>query len=517
MKSTLKYLLVAMGLLLGLAQAQAQNLIPVKNKEGKYGFIDAQGKLVVAYQYDNLSRESRGYAAFKDQGKWGMLYKGKVIVPPIFDDIDTPNDQGYMRCSNGGGKAKRHGLADTTGKVLIAPQYNNKLYMSEGMIAVKNNEGKYGYVNIKNERIIDFKYAYASSFSNGRAKVQLTQKGKYGYINKKGKLVIKPKYAKAYSFEDNLATVKDSSSDLYYLINKRGQRVGKLEFYHTGSFNSGLMPVQLSKRGKYGYVNQQGQMVIAPQYDYARDFSKDKASVKLGDENYEINTKGVRQTNAALSKRFTIKQKDGLYYMYNSTGTQALSKGYAAIDIPTGKNAIEQQYPLRVKQGDTYGFINYKGEEICPPNLQAAKHFYNDITLITYDNLKGYLDTKGNYIIMPYFDIAESFYTEVAVFSVFKERLKYSYKDGNHIAYPRRRLHPESPYLVGSILSGLVDKKGKIVLYPRYQRIFYDYQKKVFHAAIGGDVFDYHRGKEGIILHIINTKGRVIWQSDKAE
>ena len=62
------------------------NNLFISKKDGKYGFVDKQGNVVVDYQYDDATEQnSCGYAAIKKDGKWGAIdNKGSVIVEPTY-------------------------------------------------------------------------------------------------------------------------------------------------------------------------------------------------------------------------------------------------------------------------------------------------------------------------------------------------------------------------------------------------------------------------------------------------
>lgn len=53
-------------------------------KDGKYGFVDKDGKVIVDYQYDDATEQNDyGYAAVKKDGKWGSInQEGKVVLEP---------------------------------------------------------------------------------------------------------------------------------------------------------------------------------------------------------------------------------------------------------------------------------------------------------------------------------------------------------------------------------------------------------------------------------------------------
>ena len=111
------------------------------------------------------------------------------------------------------------------------------------------------------------------------------ENGKCGYINKEGKFVINPKFNYAWSFSEGLARVRigDEETGKYGYINKEGQFVIKPQFYYAGYFSEGLAEVSIDGE-KYGYINKEGQFVIKPQFDYAGSFSEGLAKVRVGEK-----------------------------------------------------------------------------------------------------------------------------------------------------------------------------------------------------------------------------------------
>lgn len=59
----------------------------LSKKDGKYGFIDKDGNVVVDYIYDDATEQnSSGYAAVKKDGLWGSIdAKGKVVAEPQYN------------------------------------------------------------------------------------------------------------------------------------------------------------------------------------------------------------------------------------------------------------------------------------------------------------------------------------------------------------------------------------------------------------------------------------------------
>lgn len=59
----------------------------LSKKDGKYGFVDKNGKVIVDYIYDDATEQNDyGYAGIKKDGKWGSIdSKGNVVQQPTYD------------------------------------------------------------------------------------------------------------------------------------------------------------------------------------------------------------------------------------------------------------------------------------------------------------------------------------------------------------------------------------------------------------------------------------------------
>lgn len=59
----------------------------LSKKDGKYGFVDKNGKVVVDYIYDDaMEQNDYGYAAVKKDGKWGSIdSKGNIVQEPTYN------------------------------------------------------------------------------------------------------------------------------------------------------------------------------------------------------------------------------------------------------------------------------------------------------------------------------------------------------------------------------------------------------------------------------------------------
>lgn len=58
----------------------------LSKQNGKYGFVNSEGQVIVNYIYDDATMQNQyGYAAVKSNGKWGAIdSEGKVVVAPQY-------------------------------------------------------------------------------------------------------------------------------------------------------------------------------------------------------------------------------------------------------------------------------------------------------------------------------------------------------------------------------------------------------------------------------------------------
>ena len=77
---------VAMSFSCDNADLFIENLAAFSN-DGKWGFVDSTGNVVIEPKYDEAKSFHNGYAAVKENGVWGFINKnGEMIIEPQFED-----------------------------------------------------------------------------------------------------------------------------------------------------------------------------------------------------------------------------------------------------------------------------------------------------------------------------------------------------------------------------------------------------------------------------------------------
>ena len=164
--------------------------------DGKIGFIDTNGTLVIKPQELGIMDFREGLAVFstKDVYRFGYVDKtGKIVIPQQFKQAgEFSEGLANVMFENG-----KYGYIDKTGKTVIEPQFDNAETFYEGRAVVMNGRRK-GYIDNTGKLIIPIQFSSAERFVNGLAQVSFDDQNppyenkKHGYIDRNGNFILKP-------------------------------------------------------------------------------------------------------------------------------------------------------------------------------------------------------------------------------------------------------------------------------------------------------------------------------------
>lgn len=188
-------------------------------------------KTVIPCKYGYISPVINERAFYKANNKWGIMdIQNNSIQEAIYDKIKINNnmlseaftpdgtfhDNMYVFIGD------KQGMIDKNGKAFIPVKYDSLGVFSENMIVAKCGN-LYGYINSNGEECIPFTYSHADNFSEGLAAVK-NEKGKYLFIDASGVMVIKPhEYDRVGHFQNG--TCKVYRKDKVWEINREGKKV----------------------------------------------------------------------------------------------------------------------------------------------------------------------------------------------------------------------------------------------------------------------------------------------------
>lgn len=199
------------GMVVAAHEANASTRLFRILKEGKFGFIDRTGKVVIKPQFDDAEDFSEGLALVViSRTKEFIDVAGKVvIVPRDFEPINGFTN-GLARGNITNTSPYTKGYIDKTGKLVIDTKAMGACEFSEGLACVQ--AGKWGFIDPSGRYVIKPQFDEVSYFREGFATVTFWDQSKasqhkQGYLDKTGRIVIQPQFDVTQSFSEGLAAV----------------------------------------------------------------------------------------------------------------------------------------------------------------------------------------------------------------------------------------------------------------------------------------------------------------------
>lgn len=317
------------------------NLFKVKNTLNRTGLYDAgTQKFILETKYDGLE----------------LFYDGVAVIR---------KDSAY--------NAMRYGAVDSKGNIIIPISYNVLGSYSDGLLFFSKNQGV-GYINVKNEIVIQPKYQYAGNFKNGLAAVKQKTDTAYGYINKKEDWVIPATFTTANAFHEGYALVTKRESpngkQLYGTINTKGKVVVPFIYDYISARKSNGTFI-FTKANKYGIVDSLGKVLTEKTSVNSPVYVKDLMIVYNDTLNGIMNNKGewvYKPEYKAISyntNNFISLQKNNQYSVVDTKG-KIILKPVAANRLTLGKEKFMVIYNDKV---DVYNYTGKLLQTINHPNI----------------------------------------------------------------------------------------------------------------------------------------------------
>ena len=232
----------------GLGAMSKEGLVSysVVDAEGhhKYGFLNKQGKTVIAPQDGYVSGFYDGVSVKEYRQKFGAINtEGKFVIDTIYDILYAVGENRLVYGEIDYGPGIVYGLMDTRGRKITEPIFRScAFYGDGGLMPVKNNiTGIAGYINTKGKVVLPFKescYKKAEPFYEGVAWV--------------------------YKYAEPDAPIEDQVYGLPpELINMQGNELFSLKKGQTveSNYHNGLCLIHDNNDDSYQYINKQGEVI----------------------------------------------------------------------------------------------------------------------------------------------------------------------------------------------------------------------------------------------------------------
>ena len=253
------------------------------------GYIRSDGSMAVVLPEDSFptGQFSEGLAWFAKDGHFGCVdLEGKVVIPPTYDRF----------------KDFSEGLAVVS---------TDRVWRIRGVDfgpPEKENKERFGYVDRNGQVALPLRYASADSFHDGLAQIYSSHEGigltGRQFIDRTGKAAFPlDKFAtdaghfvgSVTGFSNGHALVelraRSRSPGIMLVLDTKGQEVARVTGNTSFPFSEGLARFDIDN--KRGYFDTVGKVVSPPKFDKGADFHEGLALVLLGKELQYINREGT--------------------------------------------------------------------------------------------------------------------------------------------------------------------------------------------------------------------------------
>ena len=344
----------------------------VIEKEGKCGFINRNGKVVIPFAFDFVDNFVDDFARVKKDGKWSIFdLSGKQIVPLIYDFVgEFINGLAAIK------KDDKWGFIDTSGKEISPP-----IFESVGNFGQKSREDK----------LKDFLYEKALVKMNDDI---------FFYINTKGEWIMSDEYLQLLLSEATVQDLRDIEEN-YILDNSEQYELLAMKFYELGE-------LELSEKT---YLKVLEQCSDKDSFvDFAESCAKNIAKTKYK------NAKNIAKYKYSEVSDFTINGFARVWLLHKKCGFKCglIDKDNKVVipliyDFLTWWDSDESLLCASNQvEEDKMGILDTTGKEVIPfykydyiGRLMEGSRFqeYSGVFIVGINEKYGIADKMGNLII----------------------------------------------------------------------------------------------------------------------
>lgn len=181
--------------------------------DGKFGYVGTDLKIPDELPYDYASNFRNGVAAVKKDDKWGIIdAEGKMVTKFEYDDVILDE---FDTCSNGNvifvKKDGAYRMIDPSGSSISNKEFTDARAFVSLEPAAVCIDGKWGFVDTTGKVVIEPQYEDARSFNVGLGGVCID--GKWGYVNTSAESRIECQFEDCRSFAaSGIAAVKSEDT-----------------------------------------------------------------------------------------------------------------------------------------------------------------------------------------------------------------------------------------------------------------------------------------------------------------
>lgn len=377
--------------------------------DGKYGYMNRYGEVVITPDYQFAGYFVNGLAIVGNDNKYGAINKmGEIIIPFTYSSLsDFIQGRSIIEID------EKLGMIDRNNKVILNTEYEDLGDLSSELIYFSKGI-RYGYTDIFGNTKIDVHFDEAYSFSNGRALVEI---GDYqALIDTKGNYILEPTFEKLTQLTDSLYSFE--KDELKGMISISGKVISEAKYDEIGVFSNDLAFV--IKGDTLEYIDNKGNVLISknfktyPNFELKGEFKNGFAVVSKKEKYGRIDTVGnivipIDYDNLGVGNKFIPFMKKNAWGLLSAANKVTIPATYQSIDL------IDDRFVI-AGLNDTLGLLDTYGNKLLPFSFQAIEGLIGDYIIVEKDGKRGLYKKNQQVLEIIYSQIrlfAEDFVTLV--------------------------------------------------------------------------------------------------------
>ena len=417
------------------ARARGDALIPTcRFERARCGYIDRDGKTVIAPQFDWVKRFAAGRALVGKGCKYGVIdERGKLAVPFIYDWI-SPFDRSLALVAAG----NLLGVINPDGQQVVPVKHGAIVRIADQAFLVRQPpfvRGRDTLIYLRDARgTLDW-----LSLREIPPAHDATDK-RWGIVASGGAWIARPKFVKVKIFSkdlDGLFWAADSTSPQarWQLMRADGSPVNGLWFDEVEQIGDGEDRAVVARGERWGALNKKGEFVVEPKFERLRPFCNGSATYEHAEREGRIDRNGNILSDHAIQPIVfgsgdnawipSGASADGVRLYTDKAGAKllntenprcpdgrhlALDKGQWKImtadersspDIAFQWVSLECAAPSLVEHDGKWGFVTTDGRLLAGRYFDSANGFHDGIAMVRDDGLWSVIDENGNALLGP--------------------------------------------------------------------------------------------------------------------
>ena len=300
--------------------------------------------------------------------KWGLIDStGNLVIPPNFDAIGEMEDGFAIVMSN-----QTYGVIREDGKIVVPLKYNMILR------------------NATNNRILMLNQG--GEIFNG-----MTRGGKWGFFNETAETVMEPAYDSFGPFTDQLVKVSNNGKE--GLVLREGKEVVPCQYEFVSIASGGKAYLSFRTETGLGLTDLMGKTILEPKYEEVFPLEDGRyALVEKGNwgiasiNGKELFSPAYDSLIVGYEGSYLFRNTEKLWGYCDSTGTTVIPAKF--IGLSGRGNGW-----LQTETENGKGIYTAEGTEVLPPKFESVRGLSRDYIMAVQAGKTGVYDRKGTLIL----------------------------------------------------------------------------------------------------------------------